>query len=92
MNAAVAGVVDELDFEGQTKILRRQVADQKRVVLDAGALADNLSVIDTPERTIAGPAAKIPLLRGPLRLLEALAVVPIARRRLPAARLPFERL
>ena len=32
----------------------------------------------------------MPLLRGPLRLLEAFAVIPIVRRRLPAARLPFE--
>jgi uncharacterized protein YqhQ len=32
-----------------------------------------------------------PLLRGPARLLEALAVLPEVRRRLPEARLPFER-
>jgi len=31
-----------------------------------------------------------PLLRGPARLLEALAVVPIAKRKLPEAKLPFE--
>jgi len=35
-------------------------------------------------------AARVPGLRGPLRLLEALAVLPLVRRRLPAARLPFE--
>jgi uncharacterized protein YqhQ len=34
--------------------------------------------------------AKLPGLRGPLKLAEALAVLPLARRRLPAARLPFE--
>jgi uncharacterized protein YqhQ len=34
--------------------------------------------------------AKVPGLRGPLKLAEALAVLPLARRRLPAARLPFE--
>jgi uncharacterized protein YqhQ len=34
--------------------------------------------------------AKAPGLRGPLKLLEAMAVLPLARRRLPAARLPFE--
>jgi uncharacterized protein YqhQ len=34
--------------------------------------------------------ARLPGLRGPLRLAEAMAVVPLARRRLPAARLPFE--
>jgi uncharacterized protein YqhQ len=37
-----------------------------------------------------GALAKIPLLRGPLRLAEALAVVPLARSRLPSARLAFE--
>jgi uncharacterized protein YqhQ len=35
-------------------------------------------------------AARIPGLRGPLKLAEALAVLPMVRRRLPAARLPFE--
>ena len=32
-----------------------------------------------------------PLLRGPLKLLEAMAVLPSVRRALPSARLPFER-
>ncbi|HSR93933.1 MAG TPA: DUF1385 domain-containing protein [Solirubrobacterales bacterium] len=35
-------------------------------------------------------AGKVPGLRGPLKLLEAMAVLPLVRRRLPAARLPFE--
>jgi uncharacterized protein YqhQ len=35
-------------------------------------------------------AGKVPGLRGPLKLLEALAVLPLVRRRMPAARLPFE--
>ncbi len=35
-------------------------------------------------------AARIPGLRGPLKLAEAMAVVPLVRRRMPAARLPFE--
>jgi uncharacterized protein YqhQ len=35
-------------------------------------------------------AAKVPGLRGPLRLAEAMAVLPLVRRRMPAARLPFE--
>jgi uncharacterized protein YqhQ len=35
-------------------------------------------------------AGKAPLLRGPLKLAEAMAVLPLVRRRLPAARLPFE--
>ena len=34
--------------------------------------------------------AKAPGLRGPVKLAEALAVLPLVRRRLPAARLPFE--
>jgi uncharacterized protein YqhQ len=35
-------------------------------------------------------AARIPGLRGPLKLAEAMAVLPLMRRRLRAARLPFE--
>lgn len=37
-----------------------------------------------------GRLAKTPMLRGPLRLAEAMAVVPMARLRLRSARLPFE--
>lgn len=37
-----------------------------------------------------GLAARLPGLRGPLRLAEAMAVLPLVRRRMPAARLPFE--
>ncbi|HEX3174762.1 MAG TPA: DUF1385 domain-containing protein [Solirubrobacterales bacterium] len=37
-------------------------------------------------------AVRLPGLRGPLKLAEAMAVLPIVRRRLPAARLPFEDL
>ncbi|MGH2925103.1 MAG: DUF1385 domain-containing protein [Solirubrobacterales bacterium] len=39
-----------------------------------------------------GRLGSTPLLRGPLRLAEAFAVVPIARRGLPSARLPVEDL
>jgi uncharacterized protein YqhQ len=35
-------------------------------------------------------ATRLPGLRGPLKLLEAMAVLPLVRRRLSAARLPFE--
>jgi uncharacterized protein YqhQ len=35
-------------------------------------------------------AARLPGVRGPLKLLEAMAVLPLVRRRLPGARLPFE--
>lgn len=34
--------------------------------------------------------AKVPGLRGPLKLIEAMAVLPMVRRRMPATRLPFE--
>jgi uncharacterized protein YqhQ len=34
--------------------------------------------------------AKLPGLRGPVKLAEAMLVVPLARRRLPSARVPFE--
>jgi uncharacterized protein YqhQ len=34
--------------------------------------------------------AKLPGLRGPIKLAEAMLVLPLVRRRLPAARLPFE--
>jgi uncharacterized protein YqhQ len=37
-----------------------------------------------------GGLGSTPLLRGPLRLAEALAIVPLARLRLASARLPFE--
>lgn len=47
-------------------------------------------VASGPKPTIAPQAASLPLLRGPLKLLEGFAVIPIARRRLPEARLPFE--
>jgi uncharacterized protein YqhQ len=37
-----------------------------------------------------GLVARVPGLRGPIKLAEAMAVLPLARRRLPAARMPFE--
>jgi uncharacterized protein YqhQ len=37
------------------------------------------------------PSVDTPVVRGPLRLAEALALLPDVRRRLPEARLPFER-
>ncbi len=39
---------------------------------------------------VPGLVARAPGLRGPIKLAEAMAVLPLARRRLPAARLPFE--
>ena len=50
-----------------------------------------IEVASGPKPTLArGRLASIPLVRGPLRLAEAMAVVPLARMRLGVARLPFE--
>ena len=50
-----------------------------------------IEVASGPKPTLArGRAAKVPFLRGPLRLGEALLVVPLARLRLRSARLPLE--
>jgi uncharacterized protein YqhQ len=49
-----------------------------------------LSVASGTKPTFGPGVASIPLVRGPLKLLEGFAVVPLARRSLPAARLPFE--
>jgi uncharacterized protein YqhQ len=48
-------------------------------------------VASEPKPQLApGLAARLPGLRGPLKLAEALAVLPLVRLRLPSARLPFE--
>ncbi len=49
-----------------------------------------LEVAAEPKRFVSGERTP-PLLRGPLKLLEAVAVLPAVRRALPDARLPFER-
>lgn len=50
-----------------------------------------IAVASGPKPALArGRLGEVPLLRGPLRLAEALAVIPLARLRLGAARLPFE--
>ena len=50
-----------------------------------------VEVASGPKPNFGGNAvAKVPLLRGPIRMAEAFAVIPIARKSLPAARLPFE--
>lgn len=50
-----------------------------------------IEVAAGPKPTLAqGRLGKIPLLRGPLRLAEAFAVLPLARLGLRSARLPFE--
>jgi uncharacterized protein YqhQ len=51
----------------------------------------DIEVASGPKPTLGtGRVASIPLLRGPLRLAEAMAVVPLVRSRLRSARLPFE--
>jgi uncharacterized protein YqhQ len=54
--------------------------------------ADGAIQVASEAKPVLAPrlAGRVPLLRGPIRLAEAMAVVPIVRRRLPAARLPFE--
>jgi len=50
-----------------------------------------IEVASAPKPELAPKlVARLPGLRGPLKLAEAMAVLPLARRRLPAARLPFE--
>jgi uncharacterized protein YqhQ len=50
-----------------------------------------IEVASAPKPELApGLVARAPGLRGPVKLAEAMAVLPLVRRRLPAARLPFE--
>jgi uncharacterized protein YqhQ len=56
----------------------------------ARAPGGTIRVASGSKPTFPGPASSMPLLRGPLRLAEGFAFIPLARRRLPAARLPFE--
>jgi uncharacterized protein YqhQ len=50
-----------------------------------------IDVASGPKPSLAhGRLGKVPLLRGPLRLAEAFAVLPLARINLPSARMPFE--
>jgi uncharacterized protein YqhQ len=50
-----------------------------------------IRVASEPKPTIAPRVAeRVPGLRGPIKLLEAMAVLPAVRRGLPAAKLPFE--
>ena len=49
-----------------------------------------LEVAAEPKSFVANDV-KVPFLRGPARLVEAIAVLPQVKRKLPAARLPFER-
>jgi len=54
-------------------------------------LPDGRIEVAAAEKRLRAAEIEQPFLRGPARLLEALAVLPELRRRLPAAKLPFER-
>ena len=57
----------------------------------ARAKSGEIEVASGPKPVLAPHlTAKIPLLRGPLRLAEAFMVIPIVRTKLRSARLPFE--
>jgi uncharacterized protein YqhQ len=57
----------------------------------ARAANGSIEVASGPKPSLArGRLASTPLVRGPLRLAEAMAVVPLARARLRSVRLPFE--
>lgn len=57
----------------------------------ARAPGGEIEVASGPKPRLArGRLGEVPLVRGPLRLVEALAVVPLSRLRLRSARLPFE--
>ncbi len=47
--------------------------------------------VASSRKKLLAPGIQQPFLRGPLRLAESFAVIPELRRRLPEARLPFER-
>src|ERR687894_189339 len=50
----------------------------------------SIRVASGPKPSFAARAGSLPLVRCPLKLAEAMAVIPLARRNLPEARLPFE--
>ncbi|MCA1683142.1 MAG: DUF1385 domain-containing protein, partial [Actinobacteria bacterium] len=54
-------------------------------------LPDGRIKVEADRKRFRAADVKNPLLRGPARLVEAFAILPLVRRRLPEARLPFER-
>ena len=50
---------DELHFERQSKVLGRQIAHQKRIVLQSRTAADDFAVLDRPQLRVARPAGQI---------------------------------
>src|SRR2546427_13197850 len=53
-------------------------------------LPDGSLKVASGRKRLLGAAVKSPFLRGPVRLLEAMAVIPTVKRGLPEAKLPFE--
>jgi uncharacterized protein YqhQ len=53
-------------------------------------LPDGSLKVAAERKRLIGNTVQNPLLRGPARLLEAIAVLPALKRRLPEAKLPFE--
>jgi uncharacterized protein YqhQ len=53
-------------------------------------LPDGKLRVESAYKSIRAAEVKQPLLRGPARLLEAFAVLPAMKRRLPQAKMPFE--
>ena len=54
-------------------------------------LPDGRIKVAADRKRLRAAEVQNPLLRGPARLLESFALLPVVRRRLPEARLPFER-
>src|SRR5262249_36578925 len=59
LDTAVAAVVDELHLERQPEVLSGEVAPKKLVPLQPRRLADDLAVLDRPERGVPLPAGKV---------------------------------
>ena len=56
----------------------------------AARLPDGELRVESAYKKIRAAEVKQPLLRGPARLVEAFAVLPAMKRRLPEAKMPFE--
>ena len=50
----------------------------------------SIGVASGPKPHLSGPVTKLPGARGVIRLAEAMAVIPLVKRALPEARLPFQ--
>jgi uncharacterized protein YqhQ len=49
-----------------------------------------IAVASGPKPQLSGPVGRVPGVRGVVRLAEAMAVIPLVKRALPAARLPWQ--